>query len=220
MPHACSDVAVDQGGPASVNKAQAAARVTMTALSYSLPAMRNPLQEQLLKAGLAKKAQVDKVAREQNKNRVSKAANKPAEDKIDTRRLQAEHAERDRALEAQRKAQTHANELRAQVRQIVDTNKVALKGETAYRFSDGELIRTIYLDAPLRAQLARGQLVIVRHADDYALLPRPAAEKVRDRDAALIVLDHGATPAGAPQDEDDPDEAHYRQFEVPDDLIW
>ncbi len=182
--------------------------------------MRNLLQEQLLKAGLAKKVQVDKVAREQNKKRVGKSSLNLDEDKIDTRRLQAEHAERDRALEAQRKALSQASELRAQVRQIIDTHKVKLTGDTAYRFSDGEVIRTIYIDSPLRAQLSRGQLVIVRHADDYALLPRTAAEKVRERDPALIVLDHSATSARASQGDDDPDEAHYRQFEVPDDLIW
>lgn len=182
--------------------------------------MRNPLQEQLLKAGLAKKSQLDKVAREQNKNRVGKAAKKPDENRIDTRRLQAEHAERDRALEAQRKAQAHANELRAQVRQIIETHKVSLSGETAYRFSDGELIRTLYVDAPLRAQLSRGQLVIVRHGDGYALLPRPAADKVRERDGSMIVLDHGSAATEASDVDGDADDAHYRHFEVPDDLIW
>ncbi|MEB1621423.1 DUF2058 family protein, partial [Xanthomonas campestris pv. campestris] len=53
--------------------------------------MRNPLQEQLLKAGLVKKAQVDKVAREQNKQRHAKGAPAAAADpdKVDAARLQA-----------------------------------------------------------------------------------------------------------------------------------
>ena len=69
----------------------------------------------------------------------------------------------------------------------------------------------------LRAQLAKGALVIVRHDAAYELLPRAAAEKVHERDAAMVVLDHGRPGAG---NADDTDDAHYQQFTVPDDLIW
>jgi uncharacterized protein YaiL (DUF2058 family) len=44
-----------------------------------------------------------------------------------------------------------------------------------------------------------------------------AADKVRERDAAMIVLDHGRTETTAGNDTDD---EYYKQFEVPDDLIW
>jgi hypothetical protein len=43
---------------------------------------------------------------------------------------------------------------------------------------------------------------------------------VRERDAALIVLDHGQAsdaPAEAQSSEDD---AYYAQFQVPDNLVW
>ena len=46
------------------------------------------------------------------------------------------------------------------------------------------------------------------------MLPRAAAEKVHERDAAMVVLDHGRPRAG------NADDAHYQQFTVPDDLIW
>tara|TARA_R110002020_G_scaffold48837_21_gene139224 strand:- start:3998 stop:4234 length:237 start_codon:yes stop_codon:yes gene_type:complete len=72
----------------------------------------------------------------------------------------------------------------------------------------------------LRRKLSAGQLVIARLDDRYVLLPRAAGEKVRERDATLVVLDHGVaagTPADAPSSEDD---AYYAQFKVPDDLIW
>jgi len=179
--------------------------------------MRNPLQEQLLKAGLVKKAKVAQVVREQAKQRQGKAPAAPAEEKIDAERLQAERAERDRALAAERNAQAHAKELRAQVRQIVETNKVKREGELDYRFTDGDRIKSVLVNEALRAQLANGMLVIARHDQGYELLPRVAADKVLARDASMIVLDHGRSEAGASGNEED---AYYSQFQVPDDLTW
>ncbi|WP_114241048.1 DUF2058 domain-containing protein [Dyella sp. C9] len=179
--------------------------------------MRNPLQEQLLKAGLAKKGKVDQIAREQAKQRQGKAPAQVEADKVDTQRLQAERAERDRMLAAERNAQAHARELAAQVRQIVDANKVKREGEISYRFSVGDKIHSVLVNEILRAQLAKGVLVVVRAGDGFELLPRAAAEKVRERDASAIVLDHGQSSEAQPQSEDD---AYYAQFQVPDDLVW
>jgi uncharacterized protein len=179
--------------------------------------MRNPLQEQLLKAGLVKKAKVAQVVREQAKQRQGKAPAAPTEEKIDAERLHAERAERDRALSAERNAQVHIKELRAQVRQIVETNKVKREGELDYRFTDGDRIKSILVSEALRAQLASGMLVIARHDQGYELLPRVAADKVYARDAAMIVLDHGRSASSTAGNEDD---EYYSQFQVPDDLTW
>lgn len=179
--------------------------------------MRNPLQDQLLKAGLVNKAKVDQVAREQSKLRQGKAAAAPSPEQIEAQRLQTERAERDRALAAERNAQARASEQRAQVRQIVETHKVPRGGEIAYRFTDGKRIASVLVDERLRAQLASGALVIVRHGDGYELVARAVAEKIRERAAECIVLDHGhPQPTGA----NDEDDEYYRQFQVPDDLIW
>lgn len=179
--------------------------------------MRTPLQEQLLKAGLVKKHKVAEAVREQTRQLHSKAPAPAAAAKVDTQRLQAERAERDRALSAERNAQARANELRAQVRQIVQSHKIKREGEIAYGFSDGGKIRNVLVNETLRAQLARGALVVVRHDQGYELLPRAAAGMVYERDGAAIVLDHGRTEVGSGQGEDD---EHYKQFAVPDDLTW
>jgi len=179
--------------------------------------MRNPLQEQLLKAGLVKKNQVAQVAREQAKKHQGKAPAAPSAEQMEAQRSQAAKAERDRALAAERNAQLQANEARAQVRQIVEAHKVKREGEIAYRFTDGDRIRDVLVNAALRAQLASGTLVIVRHGEGYELLPRTAADKVYERDAAMIVLDHGRAEAGSGNEADD---EYYKQFEVPDDLVW
>ncbi|HWS27062.1 MAG TPA: DUF2058 family protein, partial [Xanthomonadales bacterium] len=65
-------------------------------------------------------------------------------------------------------------------------------------------------------QLAKGTLVIARHDQGYALLPRAAAELVRER-AGVIVVDHAQTPAPSSTAAEDP---YYDKFQVPDDLIW
>ncbi len=179
--------------------------------------MRNPLQEQLLKAGLVKKNQVAQVVREQAKKHQGKAPVAPSAEELEARRLQAEKAERDRTIAAQRNAQARAHEARAQVQQLVEVHKVKREGEIAYRFADGDKIRDVLVNAALRAQLADGTLVIVRHGEGYELLPRVAADKVYERDATRIVLDHGRADRA---DGNDPDDAYYKQFEVPDDLIW
>ncbi|MGO1072508.1 DUF2058 domain-containing protein [Lysobacter sp. CA199] len=182
--------------------------------------MRNPLQDQLLKAGLVKKSQVAQVAREQAKQRQGKTPPPPSAEQLEAERTRAERAERDRALAAERNAQARAHELRAQVRQIVETHKVKRQGEIAYRFADGEAIRSLWVDAPLRAQLASGALVIARHDDGFELIPRAAAEKVYARDGAMIVLDHAAPAVAAGDAAASEDDAYYAQFKVPDDLIW
>ncbi|MEG1679452.1 MAG: DUF2058 domain-containing protein [Stenotrophomonas sp.] len=180
----------------------------------------NPLQEQLLKAGLVKKSQVSQVAREQVKARHGKGPASATESQREADRARAEKAEKDRQLAAEQNAQRRADELRAQARQIIADRKLPRAGELEYRFNDGAVIRTMLVTEALRTQLSNGALVIARHGDSFELLPRVAAEKVRERDASLIVLDHGQsadTPISTGNAEDD---AYYAQFQVPDDLMW
>lgn len=179
--------------------------------------MRNPLQDQLLKAGLVKKSKAAQIVREQTRQRHAKGPAPADAEKVDTRQLQVEKAEHDRALAAERNAQARGSEVRAQVRQIVESHKVKHDGEIAYAFNDGGRIKNLLVDEPLRTQLARGALVIVRHDQGYALIPRPIADKVHARDASMIVLDHGR---GEPPSDSEEDDDFYRQFEVPDDLVW
>lgn len=179
--------------------------------------MKNLLQDQLLKAGLVKKAQVAQVAREQAKARQGKKPPAPTSEQVEAERARQDKAERDRALAAERNAQARLHELRAQARQIVETQRVKREGEIDYRFTDGAVIRSVLVNAALRSQLASGVLVIVRHDDGFELLPRAAAEKVRERDPSMIVLDHTETKSASAADSDDD---FYRQFQVPDDLIW
>lgn len=179
--------------------------------------MRNPLQEQLLKAGLAKKSKLDQVAREQAKQRHSRSAPAPNTDQADAERARLEKVERDRALSAQRNAQAKAAEQRAQVRQIVEQNRLKPEGEIDYRFTHEGVIRSVLVTDAVRRQLANGSLVIACHDQGYAIVPRAAAEKIEARDGSMIALDHGRT---APPVSDAGDDEYYSRFKVPDDLVW
>ncbi|MEN1925808.1 DUF2058 domain-containing protein [Luteimonas qiangzhengi] len=179
----------------------------------------NPLQQQLLKAGLVKKSKVAEIARQQVKARHGKAPPTDADIQREAERARAEKAERDRAIEAERKAKARQAEMRAQARQIIQDRKVPRSGESEYRFTADGAIRTLLIDDDQRKKLAAGALVIARLDDRYELLPRVAGDKVRERDPALVVLDHGQAE-GADGALSDEDAAYYAKFEVPDDLIW
>lgn len=179
--------------------------------------MRNPLQEQLLKAGLAQKQKVDAAAREQARRRDGKLPAAPSA-QVDAQRLQAEKAERDRALAAERNAEARAKELKAQIRQIIETHQVAPAGELAYRFVDGSKIKELKVSEAQRKLLAKGALVIVAHEQSYALLPQADAAKIYERGGSVVV-DH-ARPAEPAPAAPSSDEEYYQRFVVPDDLMW
>jgi uncharacterized protein YaiL (DUF2058 family) len=190
--------------------------------------MRNPLQEQLLKAGLAKKSKLAAVVREQTKQRHAKGA--PDEHvsagKVDAAQRHTERVERDRLIAAERNAQAKIREAQAQVRQIVEAHALPRTGESPYAFEDAGSIKRLLVDATQRNLLAKGALVIARHGNDYALLPRVAADKVLERDPTSIVLDHRSRDAGTSASQDasqsgrDDEDRFYDQFKVPDDLLW
>ena len=92
-------------------------------------------------------------------------------------------------------------------------------GESEYRFTASGAIRTLLIGDEQRKQLSSGALVIAQLGDRYVLLPRAAGDKVRERDAGMIALDHGAC-TGSNAAETSEDDAYYAQFQVPDDLIW
>jgi len=178
--------------------------------------MRNPLQEQLLKAGLAKKSKIDQVAREQAKQRHGKSAASANSDHADVERLRLQKIERDRALAAERNAQARLLEQRAQARQIVEQTRLPVEGEIDYRFTADGAIRSLRVTDTVRRQLSKGVLAIARFDAGYAIIPRATVEKIEARDPSMIVIDHSRNPPATDAADDD----FYSQFKVPDDLIW
>ncbi len=184
--------------------------------------MSSSLRDQLLAAGLATKKQAkqadhsrrqEKKARQQSNKSTSARVLTPA----DLAREAAERkAEKDRKLNEKREAQRIKKEVQAQVRQLVESNRVDRKdGELTYRFKLGNRIEKIYVTEKIQKGLASGELGIVRLANLFEVVPAEAAIKIAQRDASALIqlLD---TQSGQTADPEDP----YADFQVPDDLIW
>lgn len=71
----------------------------------------------------------------------------------------------------------------------------------------------------MREQLIKGTVSIVRYEGHYAVVPESAVARIRERDEHSVVA-HETAPAlagaAASAETDDP----YKDFVVPDDLVW
>ncbi|WES69623.1 DUF2058 domain-containing protein [Superficieibacter sp. HKU1] len=174
------------------------------------------LQEQMLKAGLVTSKKMAKVQRTAKKSRVQAREAKEAVEENKKAQL-----ERDKQLSEQQKQATIAKEYKAQVKQLIEMNRISIaRGDIDFNFTDNNLIKKVAVDKPTQAQLINGRLAIARLVVDnkneyeYAIIPASVADKIAQRDAGSIVLNSALSQEE--QDEDDP----YADFKVPDDLMW
>jgi hypothetical protein len=180
--------------------------------------MGGSLFDQLKKSGLANKSQVHKVRTE--KHRQVKQQNKPGDETaqaIEQARL--EKLERDRQLNAERKAEADRKALTAQIKQIIETHRQS-KGVShgsddgvAYNFVDNNKVKTIRVSKIVQQQLSRGQLAIVKFNDSYELVPNVVADKILSRDPEWFIARNETVEVAG---EDDP----YKDYKIPDDLMW
>jgi len=174
------------------------------------------LQEQLLKAGLVSSKKMDKVQRTAKKSRVQAREAREAVEENKKAQL-----ERDKQLSEQQKQAALSKEYKAQVKQLIEMNRVDIsKGDIGFNFTDGNLIKKIFVDKTTQAQLISGRLAIARLVvessgeSQYAIIPASVADKIAQRDANSIVLNSALSQEE--QDEEDP----YADFKVPEDLMW
>jgi len=178
------------------------------------------LQDQLLKAGLVDEKKVKKANKDKRKEQKQQHNSKDAlvdEVKAAAVQARAEKAERDRRLNEQRKAENERKAVAAQIRQLIEMNSQS-KGDSrgdllGYNFTDGRKVKKIYVSAAVQQQLAKGRLAIVKQDDQYKLVPAAVADKIMQRDRSCVLSLQAATPA---VDEDDP----YKDYQIPDDLMW
>lgn len=175
------------------------------------------LQEQLLKAGLVDKKKV-KLAN-QDKSKQKKVELRTGTQSVDEVRLAAQetqrkNAERARELNAERDAAAKQKAIVAQIAEMVQKNRQSKgNGDIPYNFTHDKKIERIYVSAAVQAHLVAGRLVIVCQGKTVELVPRVIADKIAERDVALVVR---VNKTAAVVDEDDP----YAAFQIPDDLMW
>ncbi len=175
--------------------------------------MVNPLQDQLLKAGLIKAHQINKVNQEKRRAQHGKVPNAATEE---ARQARQHKAESDRSRNREQQAEQDRKAQAAQIRQLVEAQRLARSGgDSAFQFIDAGKIKKIHLHAAQRAQLIGGMLAVVKLGEVYELVPAATAEKIAARDpSCVLVLQVRTTPPANP--EPDP----YADYPVPDDLTW
>jgi uncharacterized protein YaiL (DUF2058 family) len=150
----------------------------------------------------------------QNKGAAQKGPPQAPSVKAEAQHAQAAKVARDQELNRRREDKAQRRARMAQIEQIIEQNRVPrLETEDYYSFIDGKKIRRMSVDAQRREQLTRGELVIVRYRGHYAVVPAAIAERIRERDANMVV------PLMQPKTTSEPDDA-YKDFVVPDDLMW
>ncbi|WP_428385991.1 DUF2058 domain-containing protein [Nevskia ramosa] len=182
------------------------------------------LRDQLLQAGLISKKQAEKAQAATGKDKPRGQHNHGKQITA-----QAPNAEALKAAEAARKAKAakdrelmdKAKEKQAlkakyaEIKQLVEANKLPpVVSEDLYNFVDHKNnIRRIAVTPELRAQIIDGRVGIARCEGRYSLVPGAVADKIRERDPrAVATINREADKV----DENDP----YKDFKVPDDLIW
>lgn len=175
------------------------------------------LQDQLLKAGIVDQKKAKKISKEKRKQakQIPKGEVLVNESKEQAQRALARKADQDRQRNKLRQAQEDKKAIHAQVIQLIKTNTIDRRGgETAYQFTDDKTIKKIYVTTQLQNELSRGQLAIVKLADEYTLVPRKIAEKIIQREEHIVIFQNSNEKAEV--DVDDP----YADYQIPDDLMW
>ncbi len=168
------------------------------------------LQEQMLKAGLVNEKKLKKAKKGSKKSRVQAREVKAAVE--ENKRAQQE---RDKELSLQQNEQRLSKEISAQIKQLIEMNKLDIAdGDIKYNFTDGTLVKSLYVTTLIRDQLSKGILAIARYEETYVVIPSSVANKIALRDDKAII-DQKEPEADIPA-EDDP----YADFVVPDDLMW
>ncbi|MFM2288860.1 MAG: hypothetical protein RL684_2003 [Pseudomonadota bacterium] len=176
------------------------------------------LRDQLLKAGLVNEKQVQKVEQQQGRKEhgQKKGSLPPPPDRnAEARKAQAAMAARDQELERARSEKAERKARRAGIHQMVEQHRIPrIESEDAFNFVDAGKVRHIAVNPEVRARINNGELLVARHAGFYALVPKEIGERIRERDATMMIA-LAAAAVQAPA-EDDP----YGDFVVPDDLVW
>jgi hypothetical protein len=179
--------------------------------------MIKSLQEQLVSAGLIDKKKAKKIKADQNKsNRKKRGPAAPQSTGQTFREASKESAERDRELNRQRQVLSEQKAIAAQIRQIVQANRLPREadGDVAFNFVDQGKVKKIYVDQETRERISSGKLAIVTVDKQYDLVPSSLVEKLRKRSETCVVF-HNESQTSEKSAGDD-----YSEYKVPDDLMW
>ena len=182
--------------------------------------MSNPFQEQLLKAGVVTKQQVQKVKQEGNKKKKQQKQRSKKDVVVDKTKLKAqqaveEKARRDRELNKRKEEHAKQKAISIEINNLITDNCIDRKEncEIIYNFEHQKKVKRIYVNEDMKQQIIKGKLGIARIEGRYELVPKSIAEKIQQRNEKRVVLftnDEQETDANDP----------YADYQIPDDLTW
>lgn len=179
--------------------------------------MSNPFQEQLLKAGLVTKQQVQKAnkSKHKQKKQLSKKDKVVDEAKLKSQKITEEKLKRDKELNKKKELQAQQKAISTEINQLIENNTIKRdnKCEIIYNFEHQNKIKHIYINNDMKQQLMKGQLGIARIEGRYELVSQTIAEKIQQRNEKRVIIYQDK-----PQEIDDNDP--YAEFQIPDDLTW
>ena len=187
--------------------------------------MSMSLRDQLLAAGLGSKKQAKQAAPPKKAPSRHQPPPPPTPEQIAANKALAAKNARDKELNRREQEKAAAKARRAEVKQLIDQNRLPkVESEEYFNFTDGTRLARLAVTLQLREQLMKGVIAVVRYEGHYALVPESVVGRIRERDEYAVVTHEGAaapavstaTPAAASPDAEDP----YKDFVVPDDLMW
>jgi len=175
------------------------------------------LQDQLLKAGLVSK---DKATKAKSAKRKQAKINRKHkietvdEAKLAAEKLMAEQAEKARQLNQEKNAKAEEIAIIAQIKQLIEVNQQSSgKPQITFNFTDNGKIKKLEVSNSIHKHITNGLLAIARFNDNYSLVPKIVAEKIKQRSEDFILPLNIEIETIA---EDDP----YADYQIPDDLMW
>jgi uncharacterized protein len=180
--------------------------------------MSMSLRDQLIAAGLGTKKQAKEATQAKRPPSRHQPAPVSPEQLAANKALAAKNA-RDQELNRRQQEKAAAKARRAEVKQLIEQHRLpAVESDEYFNFADGNRLARVAVTALTREQLIKGTLAIVRYEGHYAVIPESVVPRIRERDEHAVIASEPAAsaPTTTSPDKEDP----YKDFVVPDDMVW
>ena len=178
--------------------------------------MAKSLQDQLLAKGLINKKQAKKTqkAKAHDTRKKSSSTSPSSKEKINNSTLQQQQDKksRDKALNQSNNEKKAAKEKLSQLLDILKTHGITEMGDQAYNFVFQSKIKKVWVSSDQLKQLSDGSLEIVHYAETSYIVTSASAAKIAELTPQYLTQ---RNIDDSPND-DDP----YKDFQIPDDLMW
>ncbi|MBA3010295.1 MAG: DUF2058 domain-containing protein [Proteobacteria bacterium] len=151
--------------------------------------MGTSFKDQLLKAGLVNKKQVQKAGHEKNTNRKKNKGQSASPEENKTRQEQLAKEKHNIQLNLQLNAEKQRLENLSQARQLIETNRLPLEDyDEPYYFAMGKKIKKLFVTEEIAKKLSFGQLAIVKLDESFQIVPARVAHQIASRDPESLVV--------------------------------